>query len=120
MKLKLDENLGKRLVSSFQGAGHDAVTAGDQRLSGSADRDLIHHCRNEERVLVTLDLDFANPFIFRPSQFRGIAVLRPIEPVSSRELEALCRTLIAGLSSDNINGKLWIIERARIRVHQEE
>ena len=120
MKLKLDENLGKRLAKLFEAAGHDTATVQGQQMSGAEDSDLIARCRDEGRALVTLDLDFGNPLLFRPSQYPGIAVLRPSEPVSHHALEDLCRTLIGGMTQQRLTGKLWIVERGRIRVYQEE
>lgn len=64
MKLKLDENLGHRGQQILSAAGHDTATVAEQHLEGSLDRDLIEHCQREDRCLVTLDLDFANPFSF--------------------------------------------------------
>jgi predicted nuclease of predicted toxin-antitoxin system len=120
LKLKLDENLGKRLAELFQAAGHDTATVAGQQMSGASDSDLIGHCCDEARAIVTLDLDFGNPLLFRPSQYPGIAVLRPSEPVSYRDLEDLCRTLIAAVARETLNGKLWIVERTRIRIYQEQ
>ena len=119
MKLKLDENLGRRLAELFQAAGYDTATVPGQQMSGAADSELILRCRDEGRAIVTLDLDFANPLLFRPSHYAGIAVLRPSEPVSHSDLEDLCRTLIGGMMQEQVAGKLWIVERGRIRIHQE-
>jgi len=77
LKLKLDENLGKRLAELFQAAGYDTATVPGQRMSGAADSDLIKRCHDEGRAIVTLDLDFGNPLLFRPSQYYGIAGWRP-------------------------------------------
>jgi predicted nuclease of predicted toxin-antitoxin system len=118
LKLQLDENLGKRLTELFRAAGHDAATVPDQQRSGAADSELIARCRAEGRAIVTLDLGFGNPLLFKPSQYPGIAVLRPSQPVSYRDLEALCRTLIGGMAQEKLTGKLWIVERSRILVHQ--
>jgi len=120
LKLKLDENLGKRLAELFEAAGHDTATVRGQQMFGAADSDLIARCRDEGRAMVTLDLDFANPLLFRPSHYPGIAVLRPSEPVSHHDLEDLCRTLIGGIEQQRLAGKLWIVERGRIRVYQEQ
>jgi predicted nuclease of predicted toxin-antitoxin system len=119
LKLKLDENLGKRVAELFQAAGYDAATVPGQRMAGATDSELIKRCHDEGRAIVTLDLDFGNPLLFKPSQYHGIAVLRPSEPVSRGDLEDLCRTLIGGLSQEKLDGKLWIVERGRIRVYQE-
>ena len=61
MRLKLDENLGSRGAELFRKAGHAVATVSDQGLCGTIDRDLIKICRDEHRVLVTLDMDFGNP-----------------------------------------------------------
>jgi len=67
MKIKLDESPGRRGAEIFRIAGHDVEIVASERLSGATDRDLIEVCRREDRCLVTLDLDFSNPLVFRPS-----------------------------------------------------
>jgi len=120
LKLKLDENLGKPLVAVFQAAGHDAATVPEQELCGATDSDLIERCREEERAIVTLDLDFSNPLLFRPSDYCGIAVLRVSKRASSNELMVLAKTLIEGLAKEKLDRRLWVVELGRIRVYQEE
>lgn len=120
MKLKLDENLGKPLAALFQAAGHEAATVPDQKLCGATDFDLIDRCREEKRAIVTLDLDFGNPLLFRPSEYRGIAVLRVSKRASFNELQVLAKTLIEGLAKEELDHKLWVVELGRIRVYQEE
>lgn len=120
MKLKLDENLGHRGAELFNAAGHDSSTVAQQGLLGADDRTLIGRCREEQRCLVTLDLDFGNPLLFEPREYAGIAVLRlPSNPSPDHLLEG-CRTLIAGLAENDITGKLWIIQRHRIREYRPE
>ena len=77
LKFKLDENPCPDCARLFIDAGHDSTTVLVQGLAGTSDSDLIMHCRAEGRALVTLDLDFANPLVFKPSAHHGIAVLRP-------------------------------------------
>ena len=120
MRLKLDENLGQQSAQFLRRRGHAVATVHDQGLRSAADEDLLEECRREGRGLVTLDLDFANPLLFRPSQFEGIAVLRlPSKPSRVDLLEAV-ETLAGGLDRDTLRGKLWIIQRGRIREYQEE
>ena len=119
MKFKLDENLGARGAEILAGAGHDVSTVREQALTGAEDADLIEVCRAEGRALVTLDMDFANPLVFVPGRYPGIAVLRlPARP-SHGQLLGLVQTLAHALNAESIEGKLWIVEIGRIRVHQE-
>ena len=118
MKVKLDENLGEQGAELFQAAGFDVSTVRAEGLCSSPDQDLIKACRIEKRCLITLDLDFGNPLIFKPSKYSGIAVLRLPPKASDSDLWEACRTLINGLRQESIAGKLWIIQRGRIREYR--
>ena len=120
MKIKLDENLGRRCEQLFANAGHDTATIPGEKLSGASDSEVITRCRDEARGLITLDLDFGNPLLFKPSQYRGIAVLRARRPIAAHELEELCLTLINALTRQDLDRNLWIVEHGRIRIYQEE
>lgn len=76
MKLKLDENLGHRWSDILAGSGHDVDTVYEERLSGMDDSTVLDAAIAAGRALITLDLDFANPFRFPPGPTSGIAVLR--------------------------------------------
>ena len=120
MKIKLDENLGNRGADILRAAGHDVATVVEEGLSSVGDDKLIEVCRSERRCLVTLDLDFGNPLHFDPSRYSGIAVLRlPIEFLAG-DLFDTVRTLAIGLADSAIEGKLWIVQRGRIREYHPE
>ncbi len=120
MRLKLDENLGGQAAQLLHQAGHDVATTPGQGLSGAEDRTIAEVCRTEARCLVTLDMDFGNPLIFRPSEYAGIAVLRLPPRSDPEDLFTAVRTLIGGLERESIAGKLWIVQRGRIREYQPE
>ena len=120
MKLKLDENLGEILVQVFRQAGHEVATVASQGLFGMADRALIETCHREGRCLVTLDMEFGNPLLFKPSDYHGIVVLRlPHRPTPQDLLEA-AHTLVGGLERESVTGKLWVVRSGRIREYQPE
>ena len=57
--------------------GFEADTVSDEKLSGAPDSVLSERCRSEDRVLMTLDLDFANVRAYPPKSHPGIVVFRP-------------------------------------------
>jgi len=46
MKLKLDENLGRRVQALLRHRSHDVQTVPDQRLCAATDEGLIQACRS--------------------------------------------------------------------------
>ena len=120
MKFKLDENLGRSAAELLRLAGHEVATVAEQELWGTPDRELIEICLTERRCLVTLDMDFGNPLLFDPSDYAGIAVLRLPPRQSMEVLLDTIHTLIGGIANETIAGRLWIVQKGRIRAYQPE
>jgi predicted nuclease of predicted toxin-antitoxin system len=119
MKFKLDENFGSRSSHLFAAAGYDAQTVRQEELSGASDLTIFEVCQRENRCLVTLDLDFADVVRFPAGNTSGIAVLRLPKSASLRLLEKMVSDLLSVLRTSPITGQLWIVEAARIRVHED-
>ncbi len=120
MRFKLDENLGRRGVRALREAAHDVATVADQKMQASSDAALIDVCTAENRCLVTLDMDFADPIRFPPARFAGIVILRSPAIITTSGLEVLVQTLIAALVTSDPVGKLWVVEPGRVREHTNE
>jgi predicted nuclease of predicted toxin-antitoxin system len=114
---KLDENLPIEAATMFRAAGHDAATVMDQHLGGKGDADIAAVCRSERRVLVTLDLDFANVQVYPPPDHAGIVVLRLGRQDKPHVLDLLTM-LVPHLAQADLNRRLWIVEETRIRMRE--
>ena len=118
MKFKLDENLGASAVRAFLDAGHDTSSIHLQNLAGAPDNQVFEICASEQRDLVTLDLDFANPLTFDPRTASGVAVFRLSRSPAPSEISAAIETFLAALMEHSICQRLWIIGNGRVRVWQ--
>jgi predicted nuclease of predicted toxin-antitoxin system len=115
----LDENLAVGLSQPFADAGHDVTTVSGQSISGCEDQSLYEVCRTEQRILVTLDMDFANPLRFPPEVTAGIIVLRPPRPLLSLLRSSLSDALVR-IETESTAGKLWIVELTNIRIYEPD
>ena len=117
MKFKIDENLPAECAQIFRAEGFEAATVAEQMLSGADDGVLFERCRAEGRVLVTLDLDFANVQAYPPSSHSGIVVVRSNSQDKATLLSILKRTLPV-LIQRSPERQLWIVEPDRIRYRE--
>lgn len=116
-RFKVDENLPRGAQVLLVNAGHDAHSVNDESLGGSSDSRILDVCLREDRILVTLDLDFADIRDYPPSSHVGIWVLRPETQSIENTLGAL-RGAIALLSKEPTNKRLWIVEAGRVRIRE--
>ena len=77
MKIKLDENLSRHLKEPLSHQGHDVSTALEEGLLGKVDLDVGAAAKREERMVFTLDLDFADLRKFPPGSHPGVILFRP-------------------------------------------
>ena len=115
MRFKIDENLPIETAHVLQGAGHEAMTVADQQMSGQVDSNIARVCLAEHRVLITLDIDFADIRTYPPSDYRGLIVLRLDRQDKPHVLDVI-RRLIASFENEPLDHRLWIVEEARIRI----
>jgi predicted nuclease of predicted toxin-antitoxin system len=76
MKIKLDENLPRRLASRLAGMGHDVQTVGEEGIAGRVDPVVWEAAQRETRFLITQDMDFSNAQSFVPGSHYGIRLIR--------------------------------------------
>jgi len=116
MRFKLDENLNVQAAEILRDAGHEADTVVEEGLGGESDPSVLTACKRDGRCLVTLDMDFADPFAYPPQDCQGIIVLRHPRLRQAAVLE-LVRQVVCEVQTHSPVGELWIAEPGRIRVH---
>ena len=118
MKFKIDENLPVGLAQLLVNAGHEALTVFAQHLQGQNDSRIAQVCGREGRVLITLDLDFADMRTYPPRDYPGFIVLR----VGTQDKPHILRVFeraIALIGVEPLENRLWIVEETRVRIRGE-
>lgn len=117
MKFKIDENLPTEFAAILREASFEAATVAEEDLSGTADSAVLDRCRVETRVLVTLDLDFANVQAHPPGTHAGIIVFRS-KLQDKLTLISLLKRVLPVLRRRSPEGQLWIVQPDRIRYRE--
>lgn len=115
MKLKLDENIPELASVRGRELGHDVHTVADENLSGADDQTVLRAAVSESRILVTLDLDFADIRTYPPGTHAGIWVLRPAVQ-TFRAVTALMEAGLRLATSERAEGQLWVIDEKQVRI----
>ena len=118
MKFKVDENLPAEHAAMLQDAGHEADTVADEQLTGADDAALFEKCQAEGRILLTLDLDFANVQAYPPKSHSGIVVFRS-NTQDKPTLIALLKRLLPVFRNRSPKQQLWIVGNDRIRYRED-
>ena len=115
LRFKLDENHPRRVEPALHALSHDVETAVSEGLAGCADPTSLAACSAEDRILVTLDLDFADIREYLPGSHRGIWVLRP----ANQAFDTILNLVLAGLRlavHERTAGQLWVVDEKRVRI----
>ncbi len=60
MKFLADMGISQKTVEWLRNQGHDLVHLREQGLQRLADEDILMKAKTEERIILTMDLDFTN------------------------------------------------------------
>ena len=115
MKIKLDENMPASAAPLLRQRGYDVHTVFDEALNGDVDERIAETCRKEQRVLITLDMDFSDIRAYPPRDYAGIILLRPRRQ-SEPQIIKLLEAILPMFQTESIHGFLWIAEPGGIRI----
>jgi predicted nuclease of predicted toxin-antitoxin system len=119
MKLKLDENLSRHLKPLLTRLGHDVLTAADENLLSCSDTEIAAAALREERMLLTLDIEFADLRKYPPGSHPGIILFRPpsFGPLSVNKFIA---DFVNSADLSRLTSCVAIVDPVNVRVRSPE
>jgi predicted nuclease of predicted toxin-antitoxin system len=115
MKIKLDENLSRHLEPHLARLGHDVHTAEEEGLVSQPDTRVAAAATSEDRMLFTLDVEFADLRKYPPGTHPGIVLFRP-ESFGPRSVNAFIEEFVRNSDLENLHGCVVVVEPKRVRV----
>lgn len=117
MKLKLDENLSRHLKPRLVDLGYDVATTADEQLLSQPDTVVAAAARAEGRVLLTLDIEFADLRKYRPGTHPGIILFRP-SSVGPLIVNRLVEDFVRTTNLKALSGCVVVVESTRVRIRR--
>ena len=117
VKLKLDENLSRHLKQSLRAMNYDVTTAADQGLLSQPDTTVAGAANREERMLLTLDLEFGDLRKYPPGHHPGIILFRP-RSFGPLAVNQLVEEFVRSTELHLFAGCVAVVEPSRVRVRR--
>ena len=119
MKLKLDENLSRYLKPALEQLGNDVTTAAEENLLSRPDIEIASAACRENRILLTLDIEFADLRKYPPGSHPGIILFRPIS-LGPLSVNAFISNFSKEMDFSKFCGCVVVVDPARVRVRFPE
>jgi predicted nuclease of predicted toxin-antitoxin system len=114
-RLLLDMGLAQSTGARLRSLGHDVVHLLDHGLERLSDESVVRKAEEEERVIVTHDLDFARIIALSGSRVPSVVTLR-LADMTPASVEAALVPVLRDAARDLASGALVAISDAGYRV----
>jgi len=115
MKLKLDENLSRHLKPVLIGLGHDVLTAADENLLSHPDTELAQAAKEDQRMLMTLDVEFADLRKYPHGAHPSVILFRPLS-LSPLSVNAFITDFVRRTDPDKLDACVAVVDPVNVRV----
>jgi predicted nuclease of predicted toxin-antitoxin system len=117
MRFLADMGISPRTVEWLRQQGYDAIHLVDEELNTLADEDIIRKARLENRIVLTIDLDFGYLLAISQANLPSIVIFR-LGNASRDKLQDRLTEVLALCLEDLRSGALISVSERSIRVRQ--
>lgn len=117
MKFLADAGISPRTVTALQDQGHHAVHVRDIGWQRATDQQILDLARNEERILLTFDLDFSDLLALGMNTKPSAVIFRLSDETAASVNVRLVR-VISEQEAELARGVLIMVEDSRYRVRR--
>src|SRR3989338_8689123 len=117
MKFLLDMPVSQRTTAWLRECGFDAVHVRDRGMARSDDTKIFDLAAAENRIIITMDLDFSAILALTKAEGPGVILLRMHRP-NHASVQFRLNTLLRSNREADIASSITIVEDARILIRK--
>ena len=118
MKFVLDENIPLSLVDLFLACGFLVEHIRLTPLRGAEDKEISHYAKQEQAILITKDLEFANILLYPPGSHYGLVVLRLPYYYTAQQISEVMKRFLSEIKLEELSESITVIELGRYRIRK--
>ena len=115
MKFLVDQPVSPILADWLRQSGHDAYHVREHGLSRSPDTDLFERAVDEDRIIITADLDFSRIIALSGRESPGLILFRG-GSLTDDQMLSLLKTVLKQVHEDQLPRSVSVIDRGTLRV----
>ena len=117
MKFLVDMPLSPKTAEYLRSLGHDAVHAFELGKAKASDQELIEFAVKENRIIITMDLDFGSILFYTKKGCPGLIILR-ISFATVETVNAILTALVQRMRPEEFANSIVVVDDQRVRVRR--
>lgn len=117
-KILVDENFPYSVLIWLRNLGYDVVRSSEINLRGASDREIIRVAIKENRIIFSLDMDFAPVYHQLKASFGAVIV--HVHPSTPEKVKKFLDKLLTKVRLEKHIKSLIIVSEKRIEIIQEQ
>lgn len=116
-----DESVSKNTIRMLKDLGHNIVNVYETELNGADDVEIINYAITNNRIVLTLDKDFAELYYFASEEKFGVILIRT-KPQTVEIVNEIINNFLKERIPDDIDiyKTLIVLTRKKVRYHYKE
>jgi len=114
----LDADVPRSSAQVLRKLGHEALNVRDIGLGDATDEEIIKYAKENNFILVTRDIEFANFLHYPVGSHVGIVVLRPPLDFTSEQINSVLDDFIKSVKIEELANNVTIVELGKYRIRR--
>lgn len=117
MRFLADMGVSMTTVQALRGQGHETIHLREEKLSRLSDADILEKARQENRIIITFDLDFGDLLAAGGHSLPSVIIFRLHNQAPFSVTPKLVE-VVSDRKEDLLSGALIIVEDTRYRMRR--